>query len=68
MRIIALRSLSRLERLEMVDVPDPGTTGPGRIRVRLYARSLDLKLERMRKLDVDEAINWQREDWSRFAR
>ena len=40
MKGIVLRSPGRLDRLELVDMPDPGNPGPGEIRVRLHASSL----------------------------
>jgi NADPH:quinone reductase-like Zn-dependent oxidoreductase len=41
MKTIVLRSPAGLDRLEMVDRPDPGVPGPGQIRVRLHASSLN---------------------------
>ena len=40
MKGILLRSPGGLDRLELVDMPDPGAPGPGEIRVRLHASSL----------------------------
>jgi len=36
-----LRSPGGLDRLELVEMPDPGVPGPGEIRVRLHASSLN---------------------------
>jgi NADPH:quinone reductase-like Zn-dependent oxidoreductase len=36
-----LRSPGGLDRLELVEMPDPGAPGPGEIRVRLHASSLN---------------------------
>jgi NADPH:quinone reductase-like Zn-dependent oxidoreductase len=41
MKGIRLRKPGGLDRLEWVDLPDPGTPGPGQIRVRLHASSLN---------------------------
>jgi NADPH:quinone reductase-like Zn-dependent oxidoreductase len=41
MQGIVLRSPGGLDRLELVDMPDPGAPGPGEIRVRLHASSLN---------------------------
>src|SRR4051794_26985107 len=41
MKGIALRSPGGLARLELVDMPDPGGPGPGEVRVRLRASSLN---------------------------
>jgi NADPH:quinone reductase-like Zn-dependent oxidoreductase len=41
MKGIVLRSPGGLDRLELVDLPDPGAPGPGEIRVRLHASSLN---------------------------
>ncbi len=41
MKAIKLRAPGGLDRLEVVDLPDPGTPGPGEIRVRLHASSLN---------------------------
>jgi NADPH:quinone reductase-like Zn-dependent oxidoreductase len=41
MKAIALRSPAGLDRLELIDMPDPGPPGPGEIRVRLHASSLN---------------------------
>ena len=41
MKGIVLRPPGGLDRLELVDTPDPGTPGPGEIRVRLHASSLN---------------------------
>jgi NADPH:quinone reductase-like Zn-dependent oxidoreductase len=41
MKTIVLRSPAGLDRLEMTDRPDPGAPGPGQIRVRLHASSLN---------------------------
>ena len=37
MKSIVLRSPGGLDRLELIDMPDPGAPGPGEIRVRLRA-------------------------------
>ncbi len=41
MKAIQLRAPGGLDRLEMVDLPDPGAPGPGQIRVRIHASSLN---------------------------
>src|SRR3954454_18271903 len=41
MKGIVLRPPGGLDRLELVDLPDPGTPGPGEVRVRLHASSLN---------------------------
>jgi NADPH:quinone reductase-like Zn-dependent oxidoreductase len=41
MKTFVLHAPGGLERLEMVDRPDPGSPGPGQIRVRLHASSLN---------------------------
>jgi NADPH:quinone reductase-like Zn-dependent oxidoreductase len=41
MKAIVLRSPAGLDRLELIDMPDPGPPGPGEIRVRLHASSLN---------------------------
>lgn len=41
MKTIVLRSPAGLDRLEMTDFPDPGAPGPGQVRVRLHASSLN---------------------------
>lgn len=41
MKGIVLRSPGGLDRLELVDMPDPGAPGPGKIRVRIHASSLN---------------------------
>jgi NADPH:quinone reductase-like Zn-dependent oxidoreductase len=41
MKSIVLRSPGGLDRLELIDMPDPGAPGPGEIRVRLRASSLN---------------------------
>jgi NADPH:quinone reductase-like Zn-dependent oxidoreductase len=41
MKGIVLRQPGGLDRLELVDMPDPGNPGPGEIRVRLHASSLN---------------------------
>ncbi|MDB5952872.1 MAG: NAD(P)-dependent alcohol dehydrogenase [Massilia sp.] len=41
MKTIVLRSPGGLDRLEMTDAPDPGAPGPGQIRVRVHASSLN---------------------------
>lgn len=41
MKGIALRAPGGLDRLELIDMPEPGNPGPGEIRVRLHASSLN---------------------------
>jgi NADPH:quinone reductase-like Zn-dependent oxidoreductase len=41
MKALAARKPSRLDTLESVDLPDPGAPGPGQIRVRIHANSLN---------------------------
>jgi NADPH:quinone reductase-like Zn-dependent oxidoreductase len=41
MKGIALRSPGGLDRLQSVEMPDPGEPGPGEIRVRVHASSLN---------------------------
>jgi NADPH:quinone reductase-like Zn-dependent oxidoreductase len=41
MKAIVLRSPGGLNRLELIEMPDPGPPGPGEIRVRLHASSLN---------------------------
>lgn len=41
MRAIKLAAPGGLDRLNLVDAPDPGAPGPGEIRVRLHASSLN---------------------------
>lgn len=41
MKGIALRSPGGLDRLQSVEMPDPGKPGPGEIRVRVHASSLN---------------------------
>lgn len=41
MKAVIARKPSRLDTLEVIDLPDPGTPGPGQIRVRLHANSLN---------------------------
>ena len=41
MKGIALRAPGGLDRLELVDLPDPSAPGPSEIRVRLHASSLN---------------------------
>lgn len=41
MKAIQLRAPGGLDRLETVDLPDPGTPGPNQIRVRIHASSLN---------------------------
>src|SRR5689334_12346536 len=41
MKGIALRSPGGLDRLELAELPDPGEPGPGEVRVRLRASSLN---------------------------
>jgi NADPH:quinone reductase-like Zn-dependent oxidoreductase len=38
---ITLRSPGGLDRLELTEMPDPGVPGPGEIRVRVHASSLN---------------------------
>jgi NADPH:quinone reductase-like Zn-dependent oxidoreductase len=41
MKAIVLRSPGGLDRMELNEMPDPGPPGPGEIRVRLHASSLN---------------------------
>ena len=41
MKGITLRSPGGLDRLELIEMPDPGAPGPGEIRVRVHASSLN---------------------------
>lgn len=41
MKAIQLRAPGGLDRLALVELPDPGVPGPGQIRVRLHANSLN---------------------------
>jgi NADPH:quinone reductase-like Zn-dependent oxidoreductase len=41
LKVITLRSPGGLERLELTEMPGPGTPGPGEIRVRVHASSLN---------------------------
>lgn len=41
MKAMILRAPGGLDRLELVDAPDPGQPGPGEIRVRVHATSLN---------------------------
>lgn len=41
MKGIVLRAPAGLERLELTDLPDPGAPGPGELRVRVHASSLN---------------------------
>jgi NADPH:quinone reductase-like Zn-dependent oxidoreductase len=41
MKAIVLRSPAGLDRLELIDMPDSVPPGPGEIRVRLHASSLN---------------------------
>jgi NADPH:quinone reductase-like Zn-dependent oxidoreductase len=41
MKAVVVRSPGGLDRLEMVERPDPGPPGPGKIRVALHASSLN---------------------------
>ncbi len=41
MKGIVLRSPGELDRLELIEMPDPGAPAPGEIRVRLHASSLN---------------------------
>lgn len=41
MKGIVLRSPGGLDRLELIEMPDPGAPGPGQIRVRVHASSLN---------------------------
>jgi len=41
MKGIVLHAPGGLDRLELIDMPDPGAPGPGEIRVRLHASSLN---------------------------
>ncbi|MFN3648704.1 MAG: zinc-dependent alcohol dehydrogenase family protein [Armatimonadota bacterium] len=41
MRAVVLHAPGGLDRLELVDLPDPGAPGPGELRVRIHASSLN---------------------------
>lgn len=41
MKAVQLRAPGGLDRLELVDLADPGTPGPKQIRVRIHASSLN---------------------------
>ena len=41
MRAVKLRAPGGLDRLDMVNLDEPGTPGPGEIRVRIHANSLN---------------------------
>ena len=41
MKAIVLHSPGGLDRLDLIELPDPGAPGPGEIRVRLHASSLN---------------------------
>lgn len=41
MKVIVIRAPGGLDRLEVRDLPDPGQPGPGQIRVKLHASSLN---------------------------
>lgn len=41
MKAVIARKPSKIESLELVDLPDPGVPGPGQIRVKLRANSLN---------------------------
>ncbi len=41
MKAVITRTPSKLDTLEVIDLPDPGAPGPGQIRVRLHANSLN---------------------------
>ena len=41
MRAVRIRAPGGLDRLELVDLDDPGAPGPGQVRVRLHASSLN---------------------------
>src|ERR1051325_11441032 len=41
MKAIRLEHPSRLDTMRLIDLPDPGEPGPGEIRVRLHASSLN---------------------------
>lgn len=41
MKAVIARKPSKIATLELVDLPDPGVPGPGQIRVRLHANSLN---------------------------
>jgi len=41
MKAIRLRAPGGLDKLELVDLPDPGVPGPGQVRVRIHASSLN---------------------------
>ena len=54
MKAIQLRSPGGLDNLALVDLPDPGEPGPGEIRVRLHASSLNYH-----DLGVVTQADWQ---------
>jgi NADPH:quinone reductase-like Zn-dependent oxidoreductase len=41
MKAVIARKPSKIDTLEVIDLPDPGAPGPGQIRVRLHANSLN---------------------------
>ena len=41
MKAVVVRKPAKLETLQVVDLPDPGAPGPGQLRVRLHANSLN---------------------------
>lgn len=41
MKAVVARKPSKLDTLEAIDLPDPGAPGPGQVRVRLHANSLN---------------------------
>jgi len=41
MRGVILKSPAALEQLALTDLPDPGLPGPGEVRVRIHAGSLN---------------------------
>jgi NADPH:quinone reductase-like Zn-dependent oxidoreductase len=56
MKAVRFRQPGGLERLELADVPDPGEPGPGEVRVRVHASSLNyhdlnVVLGQMRSVD-----------------
>lgn len=41
MKAVVARTPAKLDTLELIDLPDPGAPGPGQVRVRLHANSLN---------------------------
>jgi NADPH:quinone reductase-like Zn-dependent oxidoreductase len=64
MKSIVLRSPGGLDRLELIDMPDPGAPGPGEIRVRLRASSLNYHDYGVVSGRMPTALGWSRR-WAR---